>query len=129
MFSGLRSDLVALSHVWLGLPGGRFQSVGGLRIAAAIKLPAATSNKLISHHGDRPSTRRLCLSLERCTWGEVSSSDVAVIYGHDTIAILRVEHDRMRAVLVKGRRFIVLLNNLNQFFLENVRTITNLLTK
>jgi len=34
-FSGLRSDSMALSHVWLGLPGGRFQSDGGLRIAAA----------------------------------------------------------------------------------------------
>jgi len=35
MFSGLRSDTVALSHMWLGLPGGCFQSDGGLRIAAA----------------------------------------------------------------------------------------------
>ena len=35
MFSGLRSDTMALSHVWLGHPGGRFQSDGGLRIAAA----------------------------------------------------------------------------------------------
>jgi len=35
MFSGLRSDSIALSHVWLGLPGGRFQSDEGLRIAAA----------------------------------------------------------------------------------------------
>jgi len=35
MFSGLRSDSMALSHVCLGLPGGRFQSDGGLRIAAA----------------------------------------------------------------------------------------------
>jgi len=26
---------LALSHVWLGLPGGRFQSDGGLRIVAA----------------------------------------------------------------------------------------------
>jgi len=26
---------MALSHVWLGLPGGRFQSDGGLRITAA----------------------------------------------------------------------------------------------
>jgi len=34
MFSGHRSALVA-SHVWLGLTGGRFQSDGGLRIAAA----------------------------------------------------------------------------------------------
>jgi len=25
MFSGLRSDSVALSHEWLGRPGGRFQ--------------------------------------------------------------------------------------------------------
>ena len=37
MFSGLRSDSVALSHVWLGLPGDRFQSDGGgLRIAAPL---------------------------------------------------------------------------------------------
>jgi len=35
MFSGLRSDSMALSHVWLGLLGGHFQSDGGLRIAAA----------------------------------------------------------------------------------------------
>ena len=35
MFSGLRFDLMALSDVWLSLPGGRFQSDGGLRIAAA----------------------------------------------------------------------------------------------
>jgi len=35
MFSGLRSDSVALNHVWLGLPGGHFQSDGGLRFAAA----------------------------------------------------------------------------------------------
>jgi len=35
MFSGLRSDSMALSHDWLGLAGGRFQSDGGLRIAAA----------------------------------------------------------------------------------------------
>ena len=28
MFSGLRSYSMALSHVWLGLPGGRFQSDG-----------------------------------------------------------------------------------------------------
>ena len=35
MFNGLRSDSVALRHVWLGLPGGRFQSDGGLRITAA----------------------------------------------------------------------------------------------
>jgi len=35
MFSGLRSDSMAVSHVWLGLHGGRFQSDGGLRIAAA----------------------------------------------------------------------------------------------
>jgi len=35
MFSGLRSGSMVLSHVWLGLPGGRFQSDGGLRIAAA----------------------------------------------------------------------------------------------
>ena len=36
MFSSLRSDSVALSFVWLGLPGGRFQSGGSsLRIAAA----------------------------------------------------------------------------------------------
>ena len=34
MFSGLRSGSMVLSHVWLGLPGGRFQSDGGLRIAA-----------------------------------------------------------------------------------------------
>jgi len=26
MFSGVRSDSEALSHMWLGLPGGRFQS-------------------------------------------------------------------------------------------------------
>jgi len=26
---------LTLSHVWLGLPGGRFQSDGGLRIVAA----------------------------------------------------------------------------------------------
>jgi len=31
MFSGLRSDSMVLSHVWLGHPGGRFQSDGGLR--------------------------------------------------------------------------------------------------
>jgi len=31
MFSGLRSDSVALSGVWLGLPGGRFQSGGSLQ--------------------------------------------------------------------------------------------------
>jgi len=36
MFSGLRSDSMALSHVWLGLSGGRFQSDGGgLRIVVA----------------------------------------------------------------------------------------------
>jgi len=28
-------DSIALSHVWLGLPGGHFQSGGGLRITAA----------------------------------------------------------------------------------------------
>ena len=28
MFSGLRSDSMALSHLWFGLPGGRFQSDG-----------------------------------------------------------------------------------------------------
>ena len=33
-FSGLRSRSIALSHVWLGLPRGRFQSDGGWRIAA-----------------------------------------------------------------------------------------------
>ena len=32
---GLRSDSMALSHVWLGLPGCCFQSDGGLRITAA----------------------------------------------------------------------------------------------
>jgi len=35
MFSGLSSDSMALSHMWLGLPGGRFQSDGGLHITAA----------------------------------------------------------------------------------------------
>ena len=35
MFSGLRSDSVALGHVWLGLSGGRFQSDRGLRIVVA----------------------------------------------------------------------------------------------
>ena len=35
MFIYLRSDSMVLSHVWLGLPGGRFQSDGGLRIAPA----------------------------------------------------------------------------------------------
>ena len=35
MFSCLRSTSVTLSHVQLGLPGGRFQSDGGLHIAAA----------------------------------------------------------------------------------------------
>ena len=35
IFNGLRSNSMALRHVWLGLPGGRFQSDGGLRIAAA----------------------------------------------------------------------------------------------
>jgi len=35
MFSGVRSDTMVLSRVWLGHPGGRFQSDGGLRIAAA----------------------------------------------------------------------------------------------
>jgi len=35
MFSGLRADSVALSQVWLGLPGGRLQSDGGWRIATA----------------------------------------------------------------------------------------------
>ena len=35
MFNGLRSDTMALRHVWLGLREGRFQSDGGLRIAAA----------------------------------------------------------------------------------------------
>ena len=35
MFSGLISDSMALGHVWLGLPGGRFQSGGGWRITAA----------------------------------------------------------------------------------------------
>jgi len=34
MFNGLRSDSMALSHVWLGLTGGDFQSDGGLQIAA-----------------------------------------------------------------------------------------------
>ena len=31
MFSGLRSDSMALSHMWLNLPRGHFQSDGGLR--------------------------------------------------------------------------------------------------
>ena len=35
MFNGLRSNSMALSHMWLGLPGSRFQSDGGLRITAA----------------------------------------------------------------------------------------------
>jgi len=35
MFGDFRSDSMALSHVWLGLPGGRFRSDGGLLIAAA----------------------------------------------------------------------------------------------
>jgi len=35
MFSRLRSDSMVLSHMWFGLPGGRFQSDGGLRISAA----------------------------------------------------------------------------------------------
>jgi len=35
MFLGLRSDSTALSHVWLGLPGGCFQSDGGWRNASA----------------------------------------------------------------------------------------------
>jgi len=35
VLSGLRSDSMALGHVWLGLPGGRFQSYGCLRITAA----------------------------------------------------------------------------------------------
>ena len=35
MFSGLSSNSMTLSHVWLGVPGGRFQSDGGLQIAAA----------------------------------------------------------------------------------------------
>ena len=35
MFSGLISDSMTLGHVWLGLPGGRFQSGGGWRISAA----------------------------------------------------------------------------------------------
>ena len=34
MFSGLSANSMTLSHVWLGLPGGRFQSDGGLQIAA-----------------------------------------------------------------------------------------------
>jgi len=32
MFNGLRSDSVAVSRVRLGLPGGRFQSDGRLRM-------------------------------------------------------------------------------------------------
>ena len=35
--SGLISDSMALSHMWLGLPEGRFQSDGGLLITAAMK--------------------------------------------------------------------------------------------
>ena len=38
MFGDFRSDSMALSHVWLGLPGGRFRSDGGLLIAAATAL-------------------------------------------------------------------------------------------
>jgi len=41
MFSGLVSDSVALSHVWLGLPGGRFQSDGGLRFGLLVVLYCA----------------------------------------------------------------------------------------
>ena len=35
MFSGIISDSMVLSHVWLGLPGGYFQSDGGLQITSA----------------------------------------------------------------------------------------------
>ena len=41
MFSGLVSDSVALSQVWLGLPGGRFQSDGGLRFGLLVVLYCA----------------------------------------------------------------------------------------
>ena len=52
MFNGLRSNWMTLSHVWLDLPGGRFQSDGGLRIVAATagdiyKLLAYTVSKAI----------------------------------------------------------------------------------
>ena len=33
MFSGLRSDAMAVSHVWLGLPGRCFQCGGALQTA------------------------------------------------------------------------------------------------
>jgi len=50
--NGLRSNWMTLSHVWLDLPGGRFQSDGGLRIVAATagdiyKLLAYTVSKAI----------------------------------------------------------------------------------
>ena len=49
MFSGLRSNSMALSHVWLGLPGGRFQSDGGLQIAAATARSRTLFNKTVAN--------------------------------------------------------------------------------
>ena len=46
MFSGLRSNSMAMSYIWLGLPGGCFQSDGGLRITAATASFAAASGAL-----------------------------------------------------------------------------------
>ena len=59
MFSGLRSDSVALSHVWLGLSGGRFQSDGELRIAAATVWRGDCGHSFTTIHltGDASSCR------------------------------------------------------------------------
>ena len=42
----LRFNSMAVSHVWLGLPGGRFQSDGVLRIAAATARSGSSSAAL-----------------------------------------------------------------------------------
>jgi len=50
MFSGLISDSTALSHVWLGLPGGRFQSGGGWRISALMVCISSTECQVLPNN-------------------------------------------------------------------------------
>jgi len=50
MFSGLVSDLMAVSHVWFGLPGGRFQSDGGLRFGLLVVVYCAVGLVALVNH-------------------------------------------------------------------------------
>ena len=98
MFSGLRSDSVALSHVRLGLPGGRFQSDGGFRIAATtvrwwsssgalrvmwtkissvVPLPRSQISPVLQHHNVTPSSHSIALLSAHGTEPKPSSYAIA----------------------------------------------------